>query len=97
MLTVDNINRAILNEEWAGAGYLAARKEALHHGRGTEVSVSDQLVLEAANAAGMDDGQLFEWLNSKPGRWFADAMLSPAAADRNRVEAERYLPGVIEL
>jgi hypothetical protein len=69
-LTLAEIDRGYDNPEWLGFGYLGERRHAAASIR--TVSTADKAVIRFANEEGWDEDQLFEWLNSKPGRWFGD-------------------------
>lgn len=67
-LTQADITRGYEDERWLGWGYLGGR----NHLSEVEQIGADTLVLTYANAHGWDYEALFVWMNSKPGRWFAD-------------------------
>jgi len=58
------------NPEWLGFGYIGTRR---HLGE-ADRSAGDALVLKFAAAQGWSDADLFEWANSKSGRYFADSI-----------------------
>lgn len=68
------------NDEWLGFGYIGGRINALDGSDPESPSIPetvaqvDALVLAQAATLGWTDAQLFEWANSRLGRWFADAM-----------------------
>lgn len=76
MLTIEDIERSYEDERWLGWGYLGGRK---HLTEGVERDAADAIVLDYANDHGWDYETLFAWLNSKPGRWFADDPFHPKA------------------
>lgn len=67
-LTQADIEAGYENEEWLGWGYLGGR-ESLSE---SERADGDAQVLAYANAHGWTAARLFTWLNSRPGRHFAD-------------------------
>jgi hypothetical protein len=67
-LSVGDIEAGYENEEWLGWGYLGGRQEL----SAVEREHGDVLVLAYANKHGWDIDRLFLWLNSRPGRHFAD-------------------------
>lgn len=68
-LTVADLDRAIEDDRWLGWGYLGGRQSLSQH----ETKRADRRLLRHANAHGWDYERLFHFLNSKPGRWYADA------------------------
>jgi len=74
-------------ERWGGYGYLGSRWTSLQDevGRtkgpqtaeGEIVARVDAAVVGFAAAEGWSDEELFQWADSKDGRWFADQTLSP--------------------
>lgn len=85
-LTTADIERMYDHEDWAGHGYLFERS---YQDDAEKVAAADAWALAAANEAGMTFEQMFEWANSKPGRWFGDCVFGG-----NGHHAEKYLPGV---
>jgi hypothetical protein len=70
------------DDRWLGFGYLGERRNVLnaHPDEVAEgcpapemVPAVDQRVIDTANARGWDYDGLFEWANSKSGRWLGDA------------------------
>lgn len=88
MLTTANIEAGYRNEEWEGFGYLGERRNQVAEGRSVEEA--DAKVLADANALGLTEGQLFEWMNSKLGRWFGDCMFGNQGQ-----HADRYAPSAM--
>ena len=80
------------NEEWGGWGYLGERRHYLqtegHNHQRAAVARADQAAYTAAAERGLSPEALFDWANSKTGRWYADCALSGDFAT-----AARYLPG----
>lgn len=78
-LTPDDIEEGYANEGWLGYGYLGIKEKAHGkvHGVGaaTLKAQADRVLLEQANAEGWTPEQLFDWLNSKLGRWYGEVML----------------------
>jgi hypothetical protein len=58
------------------------------------VALSDQAVLDYANQAGWSEHRLFDWLNSRDGRHFADQALYSADGIRLALNW-RLLPGTL--
>jgi hypothetical protein len=67
------------DSEWLGYGYLGARRNELdssdpeHTPRPEFVAEVDRRVLEHARRGGWTQRELFDWANSKLGRWLGDA------------------------
>lgn len=74
-LTVDDIGRGYDDERWLGWGYLGGRGQL----GAAELTRADRVVVDFANAHGWDYDRLFEWMNSRPGRHFADDPFGPHA------------------
>ncbi len=72
MLTTADILAGYTNDEWEGFGYLGERRNQAAEGRSTVEA--DEMVLADANKAGMTAEALFEWANSRSGRYFGDCM-----------------------
>lgn len=79
-LTRSDLAAAYDRPDFEGFGYLGGRRYAFAN-LATEANVSDKLaeityaddiILAVANGRGWDADRLFEWMNSKDGRWFAD-------------------------
>jgi hypothetical protein len=94
MLTTADLEAMYRNDEWEGFGYLGGRRNALSNedpespAQPERVAEADAKALAEANRLGMTAEQLFEWANSKMGRWYGDSMFGA-----NGQHAERYLPG----
>lgn len=73
------------NDEWEGFGYLGERRNQKAEGRSTEAA--DAKALAEADRLGLTDAELFEWANSKKGRWYGDCVFGS-----NGSHAEKYLP-----
>jgi len=81
-LTTETLKSFEQNDEWLGYGYIGARKNALEAIESGEwdvplfvVEQADEAVLMEANRLGWTTDKLFEWANSKPGRWAGDLLL----------------------
>ena len=82
-------------DEFLGFGYIGCRQgvlESVETGErrpaaADQVAAADAYLLEVA--AGMTDDQLFEWANSKNGRWFADTALGGFGLERARIYGPR--------
>jgi hypothetical protein len=77
-LTSSDIDRAMNDDRWLGFGYLGVRQ---YGSETVAIDDADAVVLAIANEAGLDYEGLFLWLNSKDGRWTADALFSGADRD----------------
>ena len=84
MLTTADLDRMYRNDEWEGFGYLGERRHQTQEAR----DAADTKVLAEANRLGLTADQLFEWANSRPGRWYGDCMFGA-----NGQHADDYLPG----
>lgn len=58
-------------DEFLGFGYIGERRHFTQW-EGQAVREADAAILEAAAELGWDEDRLFQWANSKDGRWFAD-------------------------
>lgn len=73
-LTVADIEAGYSNPAWGGFGYLGERERAMRTAEGRELAAAaDAWVLFVAGSEGWTAGELFAWLDSKPGRWYGDA------------------------
>lgn len=84
-LTTADIERMHDHENWHGFGYLGERS---YQDDAEKVAAADAKALDAANRLGLTYEQLFDWANSKVGRWFGDCMFGS-----NGRHAEKYVPG----
>jgi hypothetical protein len=84
-LTTADIERMYDHEDWAGRGYLFERS---YQDDAEKVAAADAKALDAANRLGLTYEQMFEWANSRVGRWFGDCMFGS-----NGRHAEKYVPG----
>lgn len=66
-LTTTDITAGYEDERWLGWGYLQGRTNDEEIDAG-----ADAYVLARAAERGWDREDLFHWMNSKDGRWFAD-------------------------
>jgi hypothetical protein len=79
-LTATVFDQMSRDDRWLGFGYLGERRNMLDTtdpdapGRPDLVEAADQRVIDTANERGWDYDRLFEWANSKDGRWFGDVM-----------------------
>jgi hypothetical protein len=73
-------------DAFLGFGYIGGRRhlsEANQHG-------ADRMLLQRASVLEMTETELFDWANSKDGRWYADCW-----ADGNQHgHAAKYLPSI---
>lgn len=89
MLTTELFNQMAEDDRWLGFGYLGERANFLEGNGDVEVVTdADEKAIAEANVMGLDEDELFEWANSKNGRWYGDCMFGGNGRD-----AERYLPG----
>lgn len=79
-LTRKDIDIMTQDERWLGYGYLQGR-EIMLTSTDSEAPADPQRVanverqiLAVVNKRGWDYEQMFEWANSKNGRWFADSV-----------------------
>ncbi len=94
-LSADVFDRFAMRDGFLGFGYIGERRSALEAiatgewpaSAAADVAAADQAVLEAAASRGWDEDRLFDWANSKNGRWFADLALGC----RDLAGARRYL------
>lgn len=85
-LTPADFDKMTTNEAWLGFGYLGERRNAREAGRDT--TTADESAIAEANRLGLTAEELFEWANSKIGRWYGDCWFGA-----NGQHAERYAPG----
>jgi len=84
-LTVEHIEAGYADDRWLGHGYLGGRAIETRTAAGRElVAAADALVLEVANAAGWTADELFDFVNSKHGRWVADTAFGGYAVESAR-------------
>jgi len=92
VLTYDNTNPETTFDElakddrWLGFGYLGERQNQLADNRKDPLD-ADALALQSAIDEGLTYDELFEWANSKFGRWYGDCMFGS-----DGTHAEKYLP-----
>lgn len=93
MLTIADLNAMTERDEWLGYGYLGSRQNVLTSDD-PEAPANPDLVAEAdmkavdnANEYGLTIDQLFDWANSKYGRWYGDCMFGNAGR-----HADDYTP-----
>ena len=84
-LTTEILDQFANNDDWAGFGYIGERENQLFTGR--DVTAADEMLLESANRQGLTADELFDWANSKAGRWYGDCWFGA-----NGQHAEKYLP-----
>jgi hypothetical protein len=83
MFTTADLDKMYRNDEWLGFGYLGERRNHTD----AEVEAADAKALEDANNNSLTAEELFDWANSKDGRWYGDCMFG-----NNGNHADRYLP-----
>jgi hypothetical protein len=64
-------------DDFLGFGYIGSRQSFTAE----EVAPVDAAILDIAEGLGWDEERLFEWANSKDGRWFADTALGCGELD----------------
>jgi hypothetical protein len=84
--TTADFDKMTTKKEWLGSGYLGERATQREQGRDT--SEADEKAIAEANRLGLTDAELFDWANSKNGRWYGDCMFG-----NHGQHAERYAPG----
>ena len=84
--TTADFDKMATKDEWLGFGYLGERKNQREMGRDT--TEADEKAIAEANRLGLTDEELFDWANSKNGRWYGDCMFGS-----NGQHAEIYMPG----
>lgn len=96
-LTAQDIEAGYHNDAWLGFGYLGVRKHYLADGEAggwpdtaRTVAETDQAILAIANEKRWTPEQLFDWCNSKLGRWYADETLGGYTPDVDAV-AGKYV------
>lgn len=90
--TFDRFTR---NDEWAGWGYLGERAHALEAGESALVAQADAAVVAIFAEAGLGEDAMFEWANSKAGRWFGDTAFGGFGVERAVREARELGVGVL--
>ena len=85
-LTTEDFDKMTTNEMWLGFGYLGERRNAREAGHDT--TAADESAIAEANRLGLTAEELFEWANSKNGRWYGDCWFGA-----NGQHAELYAPG----
>jgi len=74
MLTLKDLEAVAEDENYAGWGYIHERQFF----SAEQVAVADAKVLDHFNDMELNYFDLFNWANSKNGRWFGDAMFGCA-------------------
>lgn len=93
-LTTADFDRMTANDEWLGFGYLGARRNTLTSNDPEApadpalVAAADAKALAEANRLGLTHEQLFDWANSRVGRYYGDCMFG-----NDGQHADDYLPG----
>ena len=82
-----DIEAAYKDERWLGWGYLGERRRFIEDNGPDAAKRADAAVIAGAMARGWGYDRLFDFLNSKPGRWFGDMAFGSdcdvyAAADK---------------
>jgi hypothetical protein len=78
---VNVFDQMMQNEAWEGFGYLGGRNIALTStdpeapALPAVVAVVDDYLITETTVRGWTEQELFDWANSRLGRWFADATL----------------------
>lgn len=84
--TTADFDKMTASPEWQGFGYLGERATQKEQSRDT--TEADEKAIAEANRLGLTEAELFEWANSKNGRWYGDCMFG-----NHGKHAERYAPG----
>jgi hypothetical protein len=98
-LTVNDIHAGYSNPEWCGFGYLSTRNHALSSidpecpAQPERVAQADARVIAEANQRSWTADDLFEWLNSRNGRYFGDLWFGGSDDE----DTERHTPGLMIL
>jgi len=82
MLTVADLDAGLQRDDYLGFGYLGERRNFFStYGMSVvpQIEAADTLVLFLANAHGYDAERLFEWANSKSGRWAGEILMTGQA------------------
>ena len=80
-LTVADIEAGYANPDWLGYGYLGERRSGMTDT--ARVDALDARIVAEANARGWTPAQFFDWLNSKNGRWAAEAWFHSDTFERD--------------
>lgn len=94
MATTADFDKMMKNEMWLGFGYLGERRNTLTStdpecpARPDLVAKADAAAVAEANRLGLTDAELFDWANSRTGRYYGDCMFGSDGR-----HAEKYLPG----
>ena len=84
-LTLDDLEAGYDNEKWAGHGYLLVRERAMAKAAGRVTMTGlDARVLAFANAERWSLSDLFDFTDSKNGRWLAESFLHGPESTRER-------------
>ena len=94
LLTTENLEAMYDDDRWLGFGYLGERRNALDStdpespAQPEVVAIADAEAFGVANNLGFTHDQLFEWTNSRTGRYYGDCMFGNGGSHMGR-----YLPG----
>lgn len=83
------------NDAWLGFGYIGERQNQQRNVLDEEIGEeafarlesADEMLLNRANELKLTEAQLFDWANSKQGRWYGDCWFGCAGQ-----YAEQQLP-----
>lgn len=84
-LTKQTIDKMTLRDDWGGWGYLGERERSKQNAE--MVNRADTMLLNHAVMRGLTEEELFQWANSKDGRWYGDCWFGAWGQ-----HAEKYLP-----
>ena len=73
-LTINHLDSMVHHPDWQGFGYLAERQRYKSENP-QFCEILDRVVLQRANELGLTESELFEWANSKRGRWYVSSMV----------------------
>lgn len=90
MRTTATFDQMTTNEDWLGFGYLGER-DRQGADRPERVAEADAFIL--ARTADWTDEELFDWANSKLGRWVGDIFFGTTfpVSDRDQRRAADYI------
>lgn len=98
MLTIADLNAMTERDEWLGFGYLGERRNKLiyYPADPALVAEADMKAVDDANQHGLTIDQLFDWANSKYGRWYGDCMFGNSGRHADKYTPSRFIAEVSE-
>ena len=98
LLTTSDLDAFEQDDEWAGFGYIGARRnarEAIESGEWDEpmfvIEQADDAVLMEANRRKWTAARLFTWANSKSGRWAGDLLLASDLSENTGAQLRKLM------